>query len=45
MLWYGDPGPDMMVNRHLGAVGPLVVKGRMFIQDETSLMAYDAHSR
>jgi protein-L-isoaspartate O-methyltransferase len=42
VLWYGDPGPDMMVNRHLGAVGPLVVNGRMFIQGETSLMAYDA---
>ena len=36
------PGPEMMVNRHLGAVGPLVVNGRMFIQGETSLMAYDA---
>ena len=31
-----------MVNRHLGAVGPLVINGRMFIQGETSLMAYDA---
>ncbi len=42
VLWYGDPGPDLMVNRHLGAVGPLVVNGRMFVQGETSLMAYDA---
>lgn len=42
VLWYGDPGPDMMVNRHLGAVGPLVVNGRMFVQGESSLMAYDA---
>ena len=42
VLWYGDPGPEMMVNRHLGAVGPLVVNGRMFVQGETNLMAYDA---
>ena len=44
VLWYGDPGPEMMVNRHQGAVGPLVVNGRMFIQGETSLMAYDAYN-
>ncbi|HPM79323.1 MAG TPA: PQQ-binding-like beta-propeller repeat protein [Candidatus Anammoximicrobium sp.] len=42
VLWYGDPGPDLMVNRHLGAVGPLVLNGRMFVQGENSLMAYDA---
>ncbi len=44
VLWYGDPGPDMMVNRHEGAVGPLVVNGRMFIQGTDSLMAYDAYN-
>ena len=44
VLWYGDPGPEMMVDRHQGAVGPLVVNGRMFIQGERSLMAYDAYN-
>ncbi|MBP89986.1 MAG: hypothetical protein CMJ64_25300 [Planctomycetaceae bacterium] len=44
VLWYGDPGPELMVNRHQGAVGPLVVNGRMFVQGETSLMAYDAYN-
>ncbi len=44
VLWYGDPGPEMMVNRHQGAVGPLVVNGRMFIQGDKSLMAYDAYN-
>jgi outer membrane protein assembly factor BamB len=44
VLWYGDPGPDLMVNRHQGAVGPLVVDGRMFIQGESSLMAYDVYN-
>jgi len=44
VLWYGDPGPDKMVNRHMGAVGPLVVDGRMFVQGENGLMAYDAYN-
>ena len=44
VLWYGDPGPGMMVNRHQGAVGPLVVNGRMFVQGEDNLMAYDAYN-
>lgn len=42
VLWYGDPGPGKMVNRHAGAVGPLSVNGRLFIQGETTVMAYDA---
>ncbi len=44
VLWYGDPGPDKMMNRHLGAVGPLVVDGRMFVQGEDNLMAYDVYN-
>lgn len=42
VLWYGDPGPGKMVNRHAGAVGPLSVNGRLFMQGETTVMAYDA---
>ena len=42
VLWYGDPGPSKMVNRHAGAVGPLSVNGRLFMQGETTVMAYDA---
>ncbi len=44
VLWYGDPGPDQMVNRHQGAVGPLVVNGRLFIQGTDHLMAYDVYN-
>ncbi len=44
VLWYGDPGPELMVERHQGAVGPLVVNGRMFVQGEESLMAYDVYN-
>ena len=44
VLWYGDPGPGKMVNRHSGAVGPLSVDGRLFVQGENSVMAYDAYN-
>jgi outer membrane protein assembly factor BamB len=44
VLWYGDPGPGEMINRHDGAVGPLSVNGRLFVQGETTIMAYDAYN-
>jgi outer membrane protein assembly factor BamB len=44
VLWYGDPGPGDMVNRHDGAVGPLSVNGRLFVQGETTIKAYDAYN-
>ncbi len=44
VLWYGDPGPGDMVNRHEGAVGPLAVNGRLFVQGEGSIKAYDAYN-
>jgi outer membrane protein assembly factor BamB len=44
VLWYGDPGPGKMVNRHDGAVGPVAANGRLFIQGENSVMAYDAYN-
>jgi outer membrane protein assembly factor BamB len=44
VLWYGDPGLGEMVNRHDGAVGPLAVGGRLFVQGETTIRAYDAYN-
>ncbi|MEZ5944476.1 MAG: PQQ-binding-like beta-propeller repeat protein [Planctomycetaceae bacterium] len=44
VLWYGDPGPGEMVNRHEGAVGPLSVNGKLFVQGETTILAYDAYN-
>lgn len=44
VLWFGDPGPGKMVNRHEGAVGPLAVNGRLFVQGEDSVMAYDSYN-
>lgn len=44
VLWYGDPGPSSMVNRHEAAGAPLSTNGRMFIQGIESVMAYDAYN-
>jgi outer membrane protein assembly factor BamB len=44
VLWYGDPGIGDMVNRHDGAVGPLAIGGRLFVQGETNIRAYDAYN-
>lgn len=44
VLWFGQPGPGQMVNRHHRAAGPLVVDGRMFVQGENVVMAYDAYN-
>ncbi|MBX3423429.1 MAG: PQQ-binding-like beta-propeller repeat protein [Pirellulaceae bacterium] len=44
VLWYGDPGPGEMVNRHEGAVGPLATGGRLFVQGESTISAYDAYN-
>lgn len=44
VLWYGDPGPGEMVNRHEGAVGPLAVNGKLIVQGQFSVMAYDAYN-
>lgn len=44
VLWYGDPGPGQVVNRHDGAVGPISTNGRLFVQGNDSVMAYDAYN-
>lgn len=44
LLWFGDPGPAPMVNRHNAAASPLAVNGRMFIQGENNVMAYDSYN-
>ncbi len=44
VLWYGDPGEDKVVNRHDGAVSPLAVNGRLIVQGEDTILAYDAYN-
>jgi len=44
LLWFGEPGPSSMVNRHNAAAAPLAVNGRMFVQGENVVMAYDSYN-
>ena len=44
VLWYGDPGPSAMLNRHEASGAPLSTNGRMFIQGSDKIMAYDAYN-
>ena len=44
VLWFGRPGPGDMVNRHARAAGPLSIDGRLFIQGENTVMAYDVYN-
>ena len=44
LLWYGEPGPVGMVERHGRAMSPLAMGGRLFIQGGENLMACDAYN-
>lgn len=44
VLWFGHPGPGMMLNRHERAAGPLAIDGRLFVQGESVVMALDAYN-
>ncbi|MDP6444141.1 MAG: PQQ-binding-like beta-propeller repeat protein [Pirellulaceae bacterium] len=44
VLWYGDPGPSQMINRHQAASAPLTTNGRFFIQGTDNVRAFDAYN-
>jgi outer membrane protein assembly factor BamB len=44
ILWFGEPGPQRMVDRHARAESPVSMNGRLFIQGEEVIMAYDAYN-
>lgn len=44
VLWYGDPGPTQMINRHSQGTPPVSMDGRIFIIGENVLLAYDAYN-
>jgi len=44
LLWFGEPGTAPMVNRHDAAAAPLAVNGRLLIQGENVVMAYDSYN-
>lgn len=44
VLWFGEPGPLSMVERHAKAQSPLSMDGRLFVQGEEVIMAVDAYN-
>jgi outer membrane protein assembly factor BamB len=44
LLWFGEPGPGKMVERHARAESPMAINGRLFIQGAEIIMAYDAYN-
>ena len=44
VLWFGGPGPAKMPNRHENWAAPLSVNGRLFIEGDDLVTAYDAYN-
>jgi outer membrane protein assembly factor BamB len=44
VLWFGNPGPKNMMNRHTRAAAPVSADGRMFCEGENCVLAYDAYN-
>jgi len=44
VLWFGEPGPGDMMNRHWRGASPVCVNGRMFILGQHSVIAVDAYN-
>jgi len=44
VLWFGSPGPTRMPSRHASVASPLSLDGRMFVEGENVIMAFDAYN-
>ncbi|MEW6233984.1 MAG: PQQ-binding-like beta-propeller repeat protein [Candidatus Omnitrophota bacterium] len=44
VLWYGRPGPRLIVNRHSRPMSPLYKNGRVFIPADDRIIAIDAYN-
>ncbi len=44
VLWFGEPGPDTMVERHARAASPVAINGRLFVQGEEVVTGVDAYN-
>lgn len=44
VLWFGEPGSKKIVDRHAKATSPVSMDGRLFIQGNEIIMAYDAYN-
>ena len=42
ILWFGEPGPRGMVERHGNAQSPVCANGRLFVEGEELIMVIDA---
>ncbi len=42
ILWFGEPGPQGMVERHAEAESPVSINGRLFMEGEEMITAVDA---
>jgi outer membrane protein assembly factor BamB len=43
-LWFGDPGPADMIDRHARGMAPLSAGGRLFVAGHNVLIAVDAYN-
>lgn len=44
VLWYGEPGPESMVERHARNTSPVAANGRLYIQGEEVVTGIDAYN-
>lgn len=44
LLWFGEPGPEHLINRHWQGPAPLCVQGRLFVVGQYRLQAVDAYN-
>ena len=42
--WFGGPGPQGIVERHAKSASPVAKNGRLFVQGEELIRAYDAYN-
>ncbi|MBA7582901.1 hypothetical protein ES708_24839 [subsurface metagenome] len=43
-LWYGSPGPQLITERHARAASPVAFDGKLIVEGEDVIMAYDAYN-
>ena len=44
LLWFGGPGPDRLMDRHLMTSPPVSVAGRVFMTGQHHVIAFDAYN-
>jgi outer membrane protein assembly factor BamB len=44
VLWYGEPGAEDAVNRHVGTAAPLSIDGRVYFQGVKEVFCFDAYN-